>query len=200
MRRFVDIVIGSAVLSLLSPLLLLVALAIVIESPGNPFYLARRAGQYGRIFRMWKFRSMVRNASVIGSAITSRRDARITRVGALLRKTKIDELPQFINVVLGDMTLVGPRPEAPQLVARYTESQKTILAVKPGVTGPVQLESGEESECIPNGVDADEYYATHLMADKIRRDLSYLENRTAWSDTRLVFATAMYVFRSCNRP
>lgn len=199
MRRSVDIAVGSAVLILVSPLLLFVALAILIESPGNPFYLARRAGQNGRVFRMWKFRSMVPNASAIGSAITSRQDARIFRVGALLRKTKIDELPQFINVVLGDMTLVGPRPEAPELVARYSESQKRVLAAKPGLTGPVQLESGEESERIPRAVDANEFYATHLMADKIRRDLSYMERRTAWSDTRLVFATAIYVLRSCSR-
>ena len=144
---------------------------------------------------MWKFRSMA-NAVGKGAPITGRNDPRITRVGRLLRKTKLDELPQFINVLTGDMTLVGPRPEAPEIVARYTPEQRAVLAVKPGVTGRVQLEVGEESESIPPEVDAHEYYVEHLMERKLRRDLDYLSVRTPLSDARIVFETAALVFRA----
>ena len=196
-RRTIDILVGTAALVALGPLLIAVACLIVIESPGNPIYLARRVGRQGRTFRMWKFRSMVKNASFKGAAITSRGDTRITRMGALLRRTKVDELPQFVNVVLGDMTLVGPRPESPELVARYTDAQRAILSVKPGVTGPVQLQSGEESDRIPEGVDANEYYVSQLMNDKVQGDLAYIESRTPMSDIKVVVATAMYVVRAC---
>ncbi len=194
MQRIVDVVVGLAVLLLLSPLLLLVALAVVLDSPGGPFYRGWRAGKDGRDFRMWKFRTMVNGAARQGS-ITGRRDARITRLGAFLRKTKLDELPQFINVVLGDMTLVGPRPESPDIVALYTPSQREVLRVKPGVTGRVQLEAGEESETIPEGVHPQQYYIEHMMGPKLAMDLEYLAVRTPASDARIVARTAGYVLR-----
>ncbi len=195
MRRIVDIIISFAALVLLSPLLVVVAVAIMIDSPGSPFYLGWRAGLGGRNFRMWKFRTMVNGAAKMGS-ITGRSDRRVTRLGRLLRKTKLDELPQFINVLLGDMTLVGPRPESPDIVALYTPSQRTVLAVKPGVTGRVQLAVGEESETIPEGVPPQEYYVRHLMEPKLRLDLEYLRARTPLSDARIVFETAAVVLRS----
>jgi lipopolysaccharide/colanic/teichoic acid biosynthesis glycosyltransferase len=195
MRRAVDIVVAAVALAVLSPLLLIAALAVIIDSPGSPFYRGWRVGKGGRNFRMWKFRSMA-NAVGKGAPITGRNDPRITRVGRLLRKTKLDELPQFINVLTGDMTLVGPRPEAPEIVARYTPEQRAVLAVKPGVTGRVQLEVGEESESIPPEVDAHEYYVEHLMERKLRRDLDYLSVRTPLSDARIVFETAALVFRA----
>lgn len=181
-------------LALISPLLALVALAVVIDSPGNPFYRGWRAGKAGRNFRMWKFRTMVAGAAKMGP-ITGKNDARVTRIGRFLRKTKLDELPQFINVLTGEMTLVGPRPEAPEIVALYTPSQRAVLAVKPGVTGRVQLESGEESESIPEGADPHEYYLQHLMERKLRLDLDYLSVRTPQSDARIVLSTATYVLR-----
>ncbi len=195
MRRAVDIVVGAIALLVLSPLLLITALAVVIDSPGSPFFRGWRVGKGGRPFRMWKFRSMAKGAAR-GAPITGRNDPRVTRVGRLLRKTKLDELPQFINVLKGDMTLVGPRPEAPEVVARYTPEQRAVLAVKPGVTGRVQLEAGEESESIPEGVDPHQYYVEHLMERKLRRDLDYLSARTPLSDARIVFETATLVVRA----
>jgi len=195
MRRTIDIVVAAIALALLSPLLLITALAVVIDSPGSPFYLGWRAGRGGQRFRMWKFRTMMSGVGR-GAPITGRNDARITRLGRLLRKTKLDELPQFVNVLKGEMTLVGPRPEALEIVERYTPEQRAVLAVKPGVTGRVQIEEGEESEAIPEGVDPGQFYLDHLMDLKLRRDLDYLRVRTPLSDARIVFDTAALVLRA----
>src|SRR5213082_2151437 len=157
----------------MSPVLILIAIAVVMDSRGNPLYGGVRTGLNGRIFRMWKFRTMVVNADRQGS-ITSKNDSRVTRLGRLLRKTKLDELPQFINVLAGDMTLVGPRPEAPDIVSLYTNDQRAVLSVQPGVTGRVQLDAGDESENIPEEVSARDYYVQHLLNSKLRRDLDYL--------------------------
>jgi lipopolysaccharide/colanic/teichoic acid biosynthesis glycosyltransferase len=198
MRRIIDIVVSLVALALLSPLLLAVAIAVVLDSPGKPIYLAARVGRHGRQFRMWKFRTMIAGAAAMGS-ITGRNDPRVTRLGRLLRKTKVDELPQFINVLLGDMTLVGPRPETPDMVALYTPSQRAVLAVKPGITGRVQLDVGDESESIPEGVRADEYYVHHLLDQKIWLDLEYLKRRTPLGDIRILLNTAVFVLRCLAR-
>ncbi|HEY1207440.1 MAG: sugar transferase [Bryobacteraceae bacterium] len=195
MRRAVDIVVAAIALAVSSPLLLVTALAVVIDSPGNPFFRGWRVGKGGRDFRMWKLRTMTNRVGK-GGPITGQDDPRVTRVGRLLRKTKLDELPQFLNVLAGDMTLVGPRPEAPEIVARYTAEQRAVLAVQPGVTGRMQIEAGEESESIPAGVDPQEYYVEHLMERKLRRDLDYLNVRTPLSDARIVFETATLVWRA----
>lgn len=195
MRRAIDIVVAVIALALLSPLLAITALAVAMDSPGGPFFRGWRIGRNGERFRMWKFRTMASGAAKMGT-ITGPNDARVTRVGRLLRKTKVDELPQFINVLSGEMTLVGPRPEAPEIVARYTPEQRAVLAVKPGVTGRVQLEAGDEAESIPEGVYPEEYYLEHMVAGKLRRDLDYLSVRTPLSDVRIVFETATYVFRA----
>src|SRR5258706_15249279 len=155
MRTLLDTLLSVAALALLSPLLAAIALVIIIDSPGNPFYLAVRIGKAGRPFRMLKFRTMIKGAAQLGPPITGRNDPRMTRIGRFLRSTKFDELPQFINVILGDMSLVGPRPEALEIVALYTKEQRSVLAVKPGVTGTVQLAAGEESETIPEATKAD---------------------------------------------
>jgi lipopolysaccharide/colanic/teichoic acid biosynthesis glycosyltransferase len=189
MRRLADIVVSILVLAAASPLMLLVAIGIVIASPGSPFYGGRRVGLDGRNFRMWKFRTMVAGADKLGPSITGRGDSRVTPLGRFLRKSKLDELPQFINVLLGDMTLVGPRPEAPDMVAHYTAGQRAVLRVRPGVTGRVQLDSGEESETIPEGVPADEYYVQHVMDRKLHLDLEYLRIRTPLSDVRILIET-----------
>jgi lipopolysaccharide/colanic/teichoic acid biosynthesis glycosyltransferase len=149
---------------------------------------------------MWKFRTMVRNADRVGCAITTPQDCRITRVGAFLRKTKLDELPQFVNLLLGDVTLVGPRPEDPGITDRYSRECRRILEAKPGITGPTQLLfTAIEAETIPEGEDAQEYYVQHLLDQKIRHDLEYLEKRTFTSDLKVVMQTAMLVGRSLSR-
>jgi len=197
MRRLIDIFTATIVLVLLAPVFLLVSLIVVIDSPGKPFYGGWRAGKDGRRFRMWKFRTMVANADRIGSAITTPNDRRITRVGSLLRKTKLDELPQFFNLLLGDLTLVGPRPEDPGIADRYTPEQKQVLEVKPGITGPTQLRfTVIESEQIPDGADAHQYYVEHILEQKLRLDLEYLKQRNFLSDLRVVSQTVLLMARA----
>jgi lipopolysaccharide/colanic/teichoic acid biosynthesis glycosyltransferase len=199
MRDLVERFLALLVILLISPLLLLVALAIYIDSPGNPLYRARRIGKNGVPFDMWKFRTMVKNASSIGPAVTGNNDPRVLRIGKFLRRSKLDELPQFFNVLFGDMGWIGPRPEAPEFVDLYTPKQRRVLAFKPGMTGKVQLESGDESQKIPAGVNANEFYVRHLMDGKLSTDIAYMETRTVFSDLFLIFSTAGYVFRSIAR-
>jgi lipopolysaccharide/colanic/teichoic acid biosynthesis glycosyltransferase len=195
MRRTIDLLFGGAALLLLSPFLCLIALAITIDSPGSPLYKALRCGQNGRVFPMYKFRTMIPNAAAVGPVITGKNDPRITRLGRFLRISKIDELPQLINLLLGDMTIVGPRPEDPSMVARYTPEQFRVLDVKPGVTGRQQL-AGEESESIPADVQPEEYYVKHILKRKLNADLDYLRTRTAWTDAEIVLSTVGYVLRA----
>ena len=199
LRDLLEKFIAVVVIILLSPLLFLIAITIFIASPGNPFYLANRVGKDGRPFSMWKFRTMVNNADALGLPITGRDDPRVLKIGGFLRRAKLDELPQFFNVLLGDMSLIGPRPEAPEFVELYTPQQRQVLAFKPGITGRVQLESGDESQNLPAGAEAGEYYVRHLMAGKLSSDIAYMQNRTALSDLRILFSTAGYVFRSIAR-
>jgi lipopolysaccharide/colanic/teichoic acid biosynthesis glycosyltransferase len=196
-RRMADICIAFLALIVLSPLLLLTLIAVVLESPGNPFYRAWRAGKDGIPFRMWKFRSMVPDADHLGGCITAPRDARITRVGRFIRSTKIDELPQFVNLLVGDLTLVGPRPEDPKIVKRYSDEQRQTLKVKPGITGPGTLYyTTDQFEAIPLGVETDEFYVEHLLEKKLRIDLDYLKNRTIASDFGLVLQTIAVMART----
>ena len=156
MRTLCETVIALFLLIIMSPLLLAMTLLIVICSPGSPFYRASRVGKDGRVFLMWKFRTMVRNADMNGPPVTVRGDSRVTLIGRLLRKTKLDELPQLINVVTGDMNLVGPRPETSEIVACYNMDQRAVLSVKPGITGKTQLQSGD-ADNIPETADALSY-------------------------------------------
>lgn len=193
-RRIVDIVAAVAGLVVLSPLLVGVALAIRLDSPGPALYGGLRSGLHARPFRMWKFRTMVRDADRIGPGITGKRDPRVTRVGAWLRKTKIDELPQLFNLLTGDITLIGPRAEVPDIVARYTPEQRAVLSVKPGITGPGQLYyTTDQQDAIPEGVAADDYYVEHLLGPKLALDLDYIRDRGLVRDLRLVVDTVRVV-------
>jgi lipopolysaccharide/colanic/teichoic acid biosynthesis glycosyltransferase len=196
-QRLVDILAAFVVLLFLSPVFALVSLVIVCESTGNPFYGAWRIGKDGVRFRMWKFRSMVTGADRLGGSIAPTGDPRITRVGRFLRGTKIDELPQFVNLLLGDLTLVGPRPEAPAIVAHYTPEQLQTLRVKPGITGPGQIYyTTDQVDSIPHGVSADQYYLEHLLDKKLRRDLDYLKLRTPLSDCHVIWQTIVLMARA----
>ncbi len=200
MRRLIDIVIALVIVPMLVPLFFFVGLAIVLESSGNPFYGGWRIGKGGKPFRMWKFRTMVRNADRIGSAITSCRDSRITNVGWFLRKTKLDEMPQFFNLLVGDLTLIGPRPEDPRIVEKYTPEQRQVLAVKPGITGPTQLRyTIHEEEAIPENEDPERFYVERLLNDKVRLDLEYIQRQTFFSDCRVVLQTISLMARSPKR-
>lgn len=194
--RAVDIGIGLVALIVLSPVLLAIVLAVTIESPGGPLYRGWRAGRGGRPFRMWKFRTMVLDAERKGPGITAARDSRVTRVGAFLRRTKLDELPQFVNVIVGDMTLVGPRAELPSIVEKYSPEQSKVLSVKPGITGPGQIYyTTEQAETIPDHVPADEYYVEHLLDRKLRIDIDYINRSTAWTDLVVLLQTVRLMLR-----
>lgn len=195
-RRSVDVVAAIVALVLLAPVLGVLALLVRWDSAGGALYASERVGRDGRVFCMWKFRTMVSNADRIGSQVTAPEDARVTRIGRALRRTKLDELPQFWNLLRGDVTLVGPRPEVPSLVARYTAAQRVSLAVRPGITGPGTLRyTSEQADTIPPGVDPDEYYVTRLLGPKLQCDLDYLARRTVRTDLRILGATALVVLR-----
>lgn len=196
MRRLADIFVSLAALIVLVPLLAAIALVVAADSPGGPFYGGWRAGRGGRRFRMWKFRTMVAGADRKGPSVTASRDARVTRVGEFLRKTKLDELPQFFNLLAGDLTLVGPRAEALDIVVVYTTEQRRLLEVKPGITGPGQLYyTTDQADAIPDGVAADQYYVQHLLDRKLRIDLDYIAHRTIASDLRMVLETVVLMAR-----
>ena len=145
---------------------------------------------------MWKFRTMHTGAAAAGPPITAANDPRVTGIGRLLRKTKVDELPQLLNVLIGDMSLVGPRPEDPGIVLRYTPRQMETLRVRPGITGPGSLYyEREQVHTIPEDVPADEYYIEHLLGPKLDLELAYLEDRTLGKDLRVIWETILHLMR-----
>ncbi len=193
-RRAIDLFGAGLGIVLLSPLWALVAVTIKLDSPGPVFYRARRVGKDGKLFRLYKFRTMVTDADKYGPAITAAGDPRITRVGRLLRRTKIDELPQLLNVLKGEMSLVGPRPEDPRYVALYTEEQREILRVRPGITSAASLTYRHE-ELLLQGEDWERVYQTEIMPAKLAIDLEYLRHRTLWSDLVLIAKTILSMLR-----
>ena len=193
LRRLVDVVAAAGGLTLLSPLFVLVVVAIKLDSPGPAFYRAQRVGKDGKLFRLFKFRSMVADAHTRGPGITAAGDSRVTRVGRLLRRTKIDELPQLVNVLLGDMSLVGPRPEDPRYVALYTPEQRRVLNVRPGITSAASLAYRHEEKLL-RGEDWEARYREEVLPDKLAIDLAYLERRTLISDLKLILRTIAAVF------
>lgn len=188
LKRLFDISASLAGLIVLSPILLFIAVLVKTTSDGPIFYRATRAGQHGKHFKLYKFRSMVSNADKIGPGVTGASDARITPVGRFLRKTKLDELPQLINVLQGDMSIVGPRPEDPRYVAFYTEEQRQVLNVRPGITSPASIEYRDEDSLL-TGEDWENHYIEQVMPVKLAIDLEYVKNVSLWQDIRLIFRT-----------
>ncbi|MFN8468697.1 MAG: sugar transferase [Caldilineaceae bacterium] len=192
-RRMVDILVTLCGITLLLPVLLVLAVWILGDSRGPVFYRATRVGRYGMPFHLYKFRTMVVNADQVGPGITTAQDKRITRSGRFLRRTKLDELPQLINVLMGDMSLVGPRPEDPRYVALYTKEQQQILSVPPGITSAASLTYRHEEQLLA-GPDWQAQYLQTVMPTKIAIDLEYEAHRTLWSDFKLVLRTVMAMF------
>jgi lipopolysaccharide/colanic/teichoic acid biosynthesis glycosyltransferase len=193
-RRALDVLVASSVLVVAAPLWGVIAVVVRYTSPGPILYAGRRVGLNGRPFAMYKFRTMRVGADRSGPGITGSRDPRVTPVGRLLRATKLDELPQLVNVVQGDMSLVGPRPEAPEYVALYDDRQRRVLTVRPGITGPTQLLYRHEERLL-QAADVDHQYRTELLPKKLESDLRYVADRTLWGDIRLIVATAGAVLR-----
>jgi lipopolysaccharide/colanic/teichoic acid biosynthesis glycosyltransferase len=188
LKRGFDLVAAIAGLVILSPLLLVIGLAVKLQDGGPIFYRAPRIGKDGRPFRLYKFRTMVVDADRRGPGITSNGDTRVTPVGRWLRRTKLDELPQLINVVRGEMSLVGPRPEDPRYVALYTPEQRRILSTRPGMTSAASLAYRHEEELL-SGPDWERVYREEVMPAKLAIDLEYLSRRSVWSDLVLILRT-----------
>lgn len=170
--------------------MLVLAIWVKLDSSGPVFYRGERIGKDGQPFRIYKFRTMMLGADRIGPAVTYRGDPRITKVGGFLRRMKLDELPQLINVLRGHMSLVGPRPEDPSYVAHYTPEQREVLSVRPGVTGPTQLEYRDEASLL-QGDNVDDAYLNLIMPQKLKSDLRYVRNRTLALDLEILWQTAM---------
>ena len=181
-KRTFDILFATIGLLLLSPLFLFSSLLAKVQSKGPVFYKAKRVGRGETIFDMYKFRTMVVNADTLGGSLTTYRDTRITPIGRFLRWTKLDELPNLINVIKGEMSLIGPRPEAPDYVKYWTAAQKQVLQVKPGMTGPSQLANRNEEEKLKGHFNAEHYYITELMPKKLDLDLHYVATQSITAD------------------
>ena len=190
--RFLDLLFASIGMVLLSPILLILAILIKLDSPGPVFYRARRIGQNGQPFYLFKFRSMIVDADRLGPGITTAADTRVTGTGRFLRRYKLDELPQLLNVLRGEMSLVGPRPEDPRYVALYTAEQSKILMVKPGITGIAALTYRHEEDFL-QGPDWENTYLQQVMPDKLALELAYSHQRTLWSDLGIIYKTVQAI-------
>ena len=192
-KRAMDIVVSAAALCVLWPVLALIALAIVVDDPGPVFYRQVRVGRGGRPFRIFKFRTMVVDADRKGLSITVGRDSRITRVGAFLRKTKLDELAQLLNVLAGQMSFVGPRPEVPRYVELYTPYQRQVLLVRPGITDYASIAYRNENDLLAGAKDPERMYIETVMPDKIELNMKYLREISPLADVRLILKTIIAV-------
>lgn len=189
MKRLFDIVCAFIGLVLLSPFLLLIALCIVIDSRGGAFYRQVRVGRYGKDFRLWKFRSMRTGSDKKGLLTVGGRDNRITRVGYFVRKYKLDELPQLINVLTGDMSLVGPRPEVRKYVDLYTEEQRKVLEARPGITDYASIEYVNENELLGKSSDPEKTYIEEIMPAKLKLNMKYIGEMGLGTDLKIIFRT-----------
>lgn len=188
-KRIFDIAASSLGLVLLSPFLLLVSIAIKIDSRGPVFFRQVRAGQSKKTFRILKFRTMVTDAEKIGAQISSGDDPRITTVGQFLRKYKLDEFPQLINVFKGEMSIVGPRPELPRFVEAYDDDYREILTVKPGITDFASLEYKDENELLKAAEDPERQYLEEILPIKISYYHKYLKEQSLKTDVTLILKT-----------
>jgi lipopolysaccharide/colanic/teichoic acid biosynthesis glycosyltransferase len=193
MKRLFDIFFSVTVLSLAFPFLFVLALIIWLYDRGPVFYKAPRVGLHGRLFRMYKFRTMVVNADRIGASSTTRSDPRITPVGRFLRKTKMDELPQFINVLTGEMSVVGPRPDVKSFTDLFTDEEKAILSVKPGITDWASVWNSDEGKILEGAEDPDKAYMELIWPEKKRLQLKYVRERSFMTDMKIIWATIMAV-------
>jgi lipopolysaccharide/colanic/teichoic acid biosynthesis glycosyltransferase len=189
MKRTFDILVSAAGLVLLSPVLLIVALLIKADSAGPVFFLQERMGRRFQPFHIFKFRTMVPEAPCLGKLITAGEDPRITRVGRILRLTKIDELPQLLNVLKGDMSLVGPRPEVRQYVELFRPDYEEILQVSPGITDLASVHYRHESEILGQAENPEERYVKEILPAKIKLAKEYLRRSSFWFDAGLILQT-----------
>lgn len=193
-KRTFDIIFSLVGLLALSPLFFVFALAIKTTSSGPIFFRGERIGKGGKPFRIYKFRTMVVNADKLGGPTTSDDDPRVTKIGKFLRKYKLDELPQFINVLKGEMSFVGPRPEVEEVVKLYTEEEKVLLSVRPGITDWASLKFPNEGEIVKGAADPHQAYLEKIWPEKKRLGLEYVKHHSFLTDLKIIFLTIKRIF------
>lgn len=195
-KRTFDIVASVFGLVCLSPIIFFIALLIKAGSTGPVFYRGIRIGRYERPFRIFKFRTMVVNAENLGGPSTSDDDSRITKTGKFIRKYKLDEVPQLLNVLKGEMSFVGPRPEVPHYVNMFTEEEKAILTVRPGITDWASIWNSDEGAVLAGSVDPEKAYMEMIRPEKIRLQLKYVRERSFFVDLKIIFKTLRTIIPS----
>ena len=192
-KRIFDVVVSALMLLALSPVFLILAIAIKLDSPGPVFYRQVRVTQYGKQFRIFKFRSMVQNADKKGSLVTVGGDSRITRVGSVIRKCRLDEICQLIDILRGTMTFVGTRPEVPKYVEKYTPEMMATLLLPAGVTSLASICYKDEDRLLEGAQDVDKVYIEEVLPDKMRYNLKAIKTFSFWGDIKLMFMTVFAV-------
>ena len=195
-KRAFDLVASALGILILSPLLLFISAWIKLDSKGPVFYRGTRVGRFGKSFRIFKYRTMVMNADKIGGSSTPDDDPRLTRIGKLLRRYKLDELPQLLNVVTGEMSLVGPRPQVQWAVDLYTPEEREVLTVRPGITDYASVHFPNEGEILMGSVDPDKDYMEKIHPKKMRLSLEYVRSRSFWVDLKIILQTIVAVFQN----
>jgi lipopolysaccharide/colanic/teichoic acid biosynthesis glycosyltransferase len=194
-KRAFDIVVSAVALLVLSPVLLILGLTVALSSPGGAFFRQVRVGRAGKEFRLFKFRTMRPGSEALGQITVGGRDPRITGIGYFLRKSKMDELPQLINVLLGDMSIVGPRPEVSRYVALYSPEQRNVLNVRPGITSAASIAYIDENEILGRSTDPHRAYIEEVMPAKLALDLDYVKHRSFLLDVSIILRTFTGLFR-----
>jgi len=195
LKYIFDIVLSLIGLIILSALFLIIAILIKLEDKGPVFYRGVRIGRLSKPFRIFKFRSMVVNADKIGGPSTADDDSRITKMGKLMRKYKLDEIPQLINVLKGEMSFVGPRPEVPFYVNMFSEEEKKILTVRPGITDWASLWNSDEGAILVGSKDPEKTYMEEIRPEKMRLQLKYVREQSFWVDMRIIFLTLLKLIK-----
>lgn len=199
LKLFFDKVLALLMLIPLSPIILGIAIWIKLDSEGPVFYRQERITTYGRTFKIFKFRTMVKDADKMGAAVTQQNDPRISKVGNKLRKVRLDELPQLINVLIGDMSFVGVRPEVAKYVDRYTDEMNATLLLPAGITSPASIEYKDEDEVIEkykgSGRSIDDIYVEEILPDKMKYNLKYIKEFSVINDIKIMIRTALAVIK-----
>ncbi|MEQ8154570.1 MAG: sugar transferase [Clostridiaceae bacterium] len=193
-KRIFDFVLSLAGLIILSPFFIIISILIRKDGKGSIFFKQKRVGKNSKEFLIYKFRTMVPDAERLGTQITIGKDNRITRVGAFLRKYKLDELPQLINVLVGEMSLVGPRPEVPRYVNMYSEEQRKVLLVRPGITDLASIRYKDENDLLGSVEDPEQFYINTIMPDKLKLNLEYIEKSNIFLDLFIILKTIAKCF------
>lgn len=190
-KRVFDILASGIGIIVLSPILIVIAIAIKCDSNGEILFKQKRVGMNEKTFNIFKFRTMVTDAEKLGKQITVGNDCRITKIGSFLRKYKLDELPQLFNVLLGDMSLVGPRPEVPRYVELYTDEQREVFKVRPGITDLASLKYSDENDILANIENPEEHYINVIMQDKLELNLEYIKKSNVFFDIYIIIKTIL---------